>query len=63
VGGILAATPQYQQVSGAPSTGDELKAGVAFQPELSFRPRVSDELFLKLGFAAGNGLNKVSLAN
>ncbi len=60
VGGIMAGTPQYQQVSDAPGSDDKLKAGLAIQPEMSFRPTESDEFFLKVGFGVGNGLNEVS---
>jgi hypothetical protein len=63
VGGTIAGSSQFQQVSDAPGTDDELRAGLAIQPELSFRPAESDELFFKLGFGVGNGLNKVSPFN
>jgi hypothetical protein len=63
IDGVLAGTPQYQQVSDAPGTSDKLKAGLAIQPEMSFRPTEVDEFFLKVGFGVGNGLNKVSPFN
>jgi porin len=60
ISGILAGAFQCQDVSGAPGSTSTCKGAVPFQPELSFRPTGADEVFIKLGFAAGNGLNKDS---
>jgi porin len=61
--GILAAALQCQQLS-LDTAGDETcKAAAPLQPTLTYRPTHSDRLFLKLGLAAGNGLNEVSPFN
>ena len=61
--GVLSGALQCQQLS-ADSTGeDACKLGIPFQPELTYRPSQQNTLFLKLGFAAGNGLNDVSPFN
>ena len=61
--GVISGALQCQQLS-ANSTGeDACKLGIPFQPELTYRPSRQDSLFLKLGFAAGNGLNDVSPFN
>lgn len=57
IGGVLAGAFQCQEVSDAPGSNDTCKGAVPFQPELSFRPTGADEVFVKLGFAAGNGMN------
>ena len=56
IGGVLAGAWQYLEVN-EDSVNDGPKAAVAFQPELSFKPYENSELFVKFGFAAGNGLN------
>jgi hypothetical protein len=60
IGGVLAGTAQCQSVSDAPGTSDSCESAAVLQPELSYRPTPADEVFFKLGFAAGNGLNGVS---
>jgi porin len=57
LGGVLAGTIQCQSLSDAPGFSNTCEPAVPFQPEVSYRPTVSDEVFFKLGFAAGNGLN------
>lgn len=57
VSGMLAGVYQYQLLDDDGSEEDEGGAAVVFQPELSFRPTDADEIFVKLGFAAGNGVN------
>jgi hypothetical protein len=57
IGGVLAGAIQCQDLSDAPDVANTCRGAVPFQPELSFRPGDSHEVFLKLGFAAGNGLN------
>ncbi|ETX07612.1 MAG: porin [Candidatus Entotheonella gemina] len=56
LGGVLAGIYQYQ-ILDEDSGDDEGGGAVVFQPELSFRPTDRDEVFVKLGFAAGNGIN------
>jgi len=60
ISGILAGSIQCQNLTDAPSFSDTCESQVPFKPELSFRPTDADELFLKLGFVAGNGLNEKS---
>jgi len=61
--GVLSGALQCQQLSASSDGEDTCKASVPFQPELTYRPSRVDILFLKLGFAAGNGLNDVSPFN
>lgn len=61
--GVLSGALQCQQLSADSSGEDACKLGIPFQPELTYRPSQHDILFLKLGFAAGNGLNDVSPFN
>lgn len=58
--GVLAAAGQCQRLSGGTDTPDSCHSAAPFQPDLTYQPTPQDELFLKLGFAAGNGLNPVS---
>jgi porin len=60
IGGMLAGSIQCQELSDAPGYSNTCESQVPFQPELSFRPTDADEVFFKLGFAAGNGLNDKS---
>ena len=57
IGGVLAMAMQCQQLSDAPGFSNTCETSVPFQPEFSFRPTAVDEVFFKLGFAAGTGLN------
>jgi porin len=57
VGGVLAVTVQCQNVSDAPGFSNTCETAAPFQPEFSFRPTPVDEVFFKLGFAAGKGIN------
>ena len=61
--GVLSGALQCQQLSATSSGKDDCKLGVPFQPELTYRPSQQNTLFLKLGFAAGNGLNHVAPFN
>jgi porin len=54
IGGVLAGGYQYQS---GDDMDDKDKGALPFQPELGIRPTRGDEIFLKFGFAAGNGLN------
>jgi len=56
IGGIIAGVGQYQSISDAPGFENEGRGALVFQPEISFTPTDSDELFAKFGFGAGNGL-------
>lgn len=58
--GVLAAAVQCQRVSAETDAPDTCRSAAPFQPDLTYRPTPQDELFLKLGFAAGNALNPVS---
>jgi porin len=59
IGVTLAAAGQCQDVS-AGDAPDACRGAVPFQLEGAFRPAEGHELGVKLGFAAGNGLNTVS---
>jgi porin len=56
-GGVVAGIYQYQLLDRDDGGRDEGGGGFAFQPELSLQPTARDELFVKFGFAADNGLN------
>ncbi len=51
---------QCQKLSDDTAGDDTCMGAVPFQPELTYTPGRHDRLFLKLGFATGNGLNDVS---
>jgi porin len=57
LGGILAPSMQCQRLSGKAGADNECQGAVPLQPEASFRPTEHDEMFVKFGFANGNGLN------
>jgi len=57
IGGIIAGIGQYQSIGDAPGFENEGRGLMVFEPEISFTPTDSDEIFAKLGFGAGNGLN------
>ena len=58
IGGIIAGIGQYQNVSDVSLDYENEGRGlVLFEPEISFTPTDNDELFVKLGFGAGNGLD------
>ncbi len=56
IGGIIAGEWQYQSLSNAEGFDSEGRGALVFQPEVSFKPTDSDEVFAKFGFGAGNGL-------
>ena len=72
VNGIVAGTGQCQNVSARlPSASydddssfetfdNDCRGALPLQLEASFNPNDANELFVKFGFAAGNGLNEVS---
>ena len=57
IGGVLAGAIQCQSLSDAPGFSNTCEGAVPFQPTVSIRPTADDEVFFKLGFAAGTGLN------
>lgn len=59
VNGVAAARVQCQEIDGAGGR-DECRGGFPFQPEVSFNADGDNSVFVKLGFAADNGLNPVS---
>ena len=63
ISGIAAGVYQYQFANGEASAEDAGRGAVCFQPEFSFRPTLRDELFARIGLAAGNGLNRVTPFN
>jgi hypothetical protein len=60
VGGVIAGDMQCQRLSEKAGAHNECDHALPIQPELSFRPTDADELFVKAGFANGNGLNDKS---
>lgn len=61
--GVLSGALQCQQLSGDTVGEDVCETAIPFQPSLTYLPSQHDGLFLKLGFANGNGLNDVSPFN
>ncbi len=61
--GVLSAAVQCQSLSDSAAGDDTCKGAIPLQPEFTYRPGRHDRLFLKLGFAVGNGLNEVSPFN
>lgn len=60
IGATLAGLAQCQNVSDDIDATDGCRGAVPFQLEASLRPDGANELFVKLGFAAGNGMNPAS---
>jgi porin len=60
VGGVVAAGGQCQILANGSGVDDECGGALPIQTQMSLRPNESDELFVKLGFAAGEGLNEDS---
>jgi hypothetical protein len=58
--GILAVITQCQLFTEKVDASDDCRGGLPFQPQIDIRLTELDEIFFKLGFAVGNGLNKVS---
>ena len=56
IGGVLAGAYQYPDVKNDKNRGH---GAFIFQPEFSFTPTDIDEIFAKIGFAAGNGLKVI----
>jgi len=57
IGGIIAGVAQYQSIGDAPGFENEGRGLLLLEPEISFTPTDNDELFVKFGFGAGNGLD------
>ncbi|MGB5210752.1 MAG: porin, partial [Gammaproteobacteria bacterium] len=60
VNGVAAVSMQCQHASNA---DDKCRGAAPIQPEFRFQPDQQNEFLVKLGFAAGNGLNKELPAN
>jgi porin len=60
IGGVLAGAYQYQFLNGKEAGSDEGGGAVPLQPEIGFRLTDVDTFFVKLGFAADNGLSEKS---
>lgn len=63
VGGVVAGAVQCQNLSGVADSSNTCKGAAPFQLEVSLRPSAADEVFFKLGFAAGNALNEITPFN
>lgn len=61
--GVLSAALQCQELLDDTAGEDICKGAIPLQPEFTYLATRHDRLFLKLGFAAGNGLNEVSPFN
>jgi hypothetical protein len=57
---LIAGAYECQQISGDTDAENACRGALPVQPELLFNPTEQDQVFVKLGFAAGNGLNSVS---
>jgi porin len=57
IGGVAAGAYQYLDSRGDANSVQIGGGALIVQPELDFRPTGRDQFFLKLGFAAGNGIN------
>ena len=60
VGGIAAGAVQCQRLSEGDGKPDTCRGALPVRPTLSFTPTAADTFHVKLGFAAGDGLNKKS---
>ena len=63
VGGVVSGAGQCQYLQDDAGNDDQCKGAIPLQPELSLRPTDNDELFMKFGFAVGNGLNSTEGKN
>ncbi len=57
--GILAGGIQCQSIAHDNGAEDRCGSALPFQPKIAFNPTEVDQFAVKLGFAAGNGLNLV----
>lgn len=58
--GVLSGAIQCQNLSADTEEDNTCKGAVPVQPEITYQATEHDRLLLKLGFAAGNGLNDVT---
>jgi hypothetical protein len=56
IGGVVAGIYQYQSIDDAPGFHSEGRALATCEPEISYTPTDSDQLFAKFGIGAGDGL-------
>ncbi len=63
IGAVISGAYQYEWVSGPSNPGDLGRGAISIQPQVSITPTAFDEIFLKFGFAAGNGLPGVTAFN
>lgn len=56
MGGVMAGIYQYQRITDFPNHESGGSGLPAFQPTIGFTPTGNDELFVKFGFGAGDGL-------
>ena len=61
--GVLSGALQCQNLLDDGTADDTCRGAVPLQPALTYRSTKHDRLFLKLGFAAGNGLNVITPFN
>ncbi len=57
---LAAVSMQCQELSGDTQAPNTCRGAAPLQPELFYNPTQQDQIFIKLGFAAGNGINDVS---
>jgi hypothetical protein len=60
IGGVISGAYQYQSVDDLSDVDNAGRGALPIQPEFSFMATERDEIFVKFGFAAGNGLNEKS---
>ncbi|MEA3276120.1 MAG: carbohydrate porin [Pseudomonadota bacterium] len=60
VDGVLAAAGQCQEASSTADLDNSCRGAAPFQAQINFRPDEQNALSFKLGFAAGDGLNRAS---
>ena len=56
IGGVIAGSMQCQRLYGKAGADNDCQGALPIQPEASYRPTEHDEMFIKFGFAIGNGL-------
>jgi len=56
IGGVVAGIYQYQSINDAPGFDSQGQAALTCEPEISYTPTDSDELFAKFGIGLGDGL-------
>lgn len=60
ISSVAAAALQCQEIDGAVNGANRCRDGIPFQPEISYNAEGATSVFVKLGFAEGNGLNPAS---